>query len=353
MFLPDKIPGSRQVKPIGDPYAKICIIGDFTDNFDLAAGRPFAGPAGSVLESCLHQAGLIRAETYLTNVIKTTPTGKIKHASTGANAEFCTIGGNGKVNFTEAGMRQVAALREELQSVHANVYVTAGAAAFAALCGGRKLTKFRGYVRDSAGFARKPGGAELKVIPTFSPAETIRGMYINRTVIAIDLGKAKIESVFPEIRRPHRQLVYQYDSMEEALSWLEVLEKAPVLAFDIEVVNYEVACISFSNSRDLGVVIPITDRWTEEEELYIWRGIQRLLGNPETIKVAQNGIFDIHFLLTRIGVEVRGPLHDTMIGHSVMFPELPKGLGFLGSIYCGAQAEWKSTVKFDDVKGDS
>ncbi len=42
-----------------------------------------------------------------------------------------------------------------------------------------------------------------------------------------------------------------------------------------------------------------------------------------------------------------------MIGHSVMFPEFPKGLDFLGSLYCGSQAYWKDAVKFDNIKGES
>ena len=61
-------------------------------------------------------------------------------------------------------------------------------------------------------------------------------------------------------------------------------------------------------------------------------------------------MFDIPFLLTRAGVDVRGPIHDTMVGHSVLYPELQKGLGFLGSIYCGAQEYWKDTVKFKNIK---
>jgi len=36
-----------------------------------------------------------------------------------------------------------------------------------------------------------------------------------------------------------------------------------------------------------------------------------------------------------------------------MYPELPKGLGFLGSIYCGSQEYWKDMVKFDDIKDNS
>ena len=78
-----------------------------------------------------------------------------------------------------------------------------------------------------------------------------------------------------------------------------------------------------------------------------------MLGNPDSKKVVQNGMFDIHFLLTRCGVVVRGEIHDTMVAHSVMYPELPKGLDFLGSIYCGSQEYWKDSVKFENIKGES
>jgi DNA polymerase-1 len=143
------------------------------------------------------------------------------------------------------------------------------------------------------------------------------------------------------------------------MQWLDYYSNVPLLCFDIEVINYEVSCISFSASKDVACVVPIgptynrPNGWTELEELEIWRGIQRVLGNPESEKIVQNGMFDIHFLLTRCGVEVRGRIHDTMVAHSVMYPELPKGLDFLGSIYCGAQEYWKDSVKFENIKGES
>jgi hypothetical protein len=88
-----------------------------------------------------------------------------------------------------------------------------------------------------------------------------------------------------------------------------------------------------------------------EEEIAIWRKIQQVLGNEKSIKVVQNGLmFDIPFLYEHNGIITRGPIHDTMIAHSVMYPDLPKGLNFLGSIYCGSQEYWKGMVKFKNIK---
>ena len=96
----------------------------------------------------------------------------------------------------------------------------------------------------------------------------------------------------------------------------------------------------------------VRKRTALNEEAEIWRGIQRVLGT-ESEKVYQNGIFDSWYLYSRYGLITRGTVSDTMIAHSVMFPELPKSLAFLGSIYCGSQAYWKDLVKFDELKEEA
>ena len=137
------------------------------------------------------------------------------------------------------------------------------------------------------------------------------------------------------------------------MQWLEYFRGKPVLSVDIEVINFEVSCINLSCDPKIGVVIPLADRWDIDEEMVLWRRLAELLGDPTTIKVLQNSIFDIQFMLSRYGLEIRGEIHDTMVAHSCMYPELPKGLGFLGSIYCGSQQYWKDMVKFDDIKENS
>lgn len=345
-FIPLNTTRQRLVPGVGRDTAKIAIVGDYTNNFDVNALKPFSGPGGSVLESCLHAAGLIRPEVYLTNIFKarTSLTGK------NANMDFFD---EKKKKFTSLGLEHADMLLKELEHVKANVIVAAGVPALMALTNYSSVAKYRGYVVP----AHKLGNRKL--IPTHSPGGTIRGAYTNRHMIVADLRKARLESAFPEIVRPERQIIYDYSSVEEVLQWLDWLYDQPVICFDIEVINYEVSCLSFAAKPDLAIVVPIgttTARpqgWTELEELQIWRGIQKVLGNPKSVKIAQNSIFDMHFLLTRNGVEVRGEIHDTMIGHSVMFPELPKGLDFIGSIYCGSQEYWKDAVKFDNIKGES
>lgn len=343
MFLSVK-PQVRACPPYGSKQSKIAIVGDIASPFDMQSLKPFSGPAGTVLESCLHAAGLISADVYMTNVIKVKSTQKVRQDNKDDNEFF----DGKKGTFKPMGMEWLHSFREEMETVDANVIVALGRPAFAACAGLHSLSKYRGYF-----FPSKDMPKECKVIPSHHPSQSIRGMYTYRHLLVHDLSKAKAEWDSPKLVRPERQLIWEYANVEEALGWLDYFLGQDLLGFDIEVINYEVSCISFSSKPDLAIVIPIADRWREEEELLIWRKISQLLGNPNSTKVVQNGMFDIHFLLMKQGIVVRGPLHDTMIAHSVMYPEFPKGLGFLGSLYCGTSQYWKDTVKFTNIKDES
>lgn len=346
-FMP--APRERLVPGVGKREARIAIVGDYTSPFDDKALKPFTGPAGNVLEACLHAAQIIRGEVYLTNIFKT----KTTFAAKKAGEDFFYKKG-AKRYFTEKGERHAEMLRKELDEVQANVIVCLGDPALAALSEYSSVDKYRGYFVTSTKLRET-----RKLMPAYSPTFAIRGNYTNRHLIVHDLKKAKAESLTRALERPQRQLVYDYSSIEELMQWMEYLEKVPEYSFDIEVVNYEIPCVSFGPSPDLAIVVPIghsdfrPQGWTEDEEFLIWRKLAQILSNPNTTKIIQNAMFDVHFMLSQYGVYIRGEIHDTMIAHSVMFPELPKGLGFLGSLYCGTQEYWKDSVKFDDIKGES
>lgn len=328
----------RIVPGVGSQQAKIAIVGEAPGAYEDSQLKPFVGPAGSVLEQCLHAAGLIRGEVYLTNVVKVRP----------PKNDIAPYFSPTKGTFSADGYKWVQELREELNSHGANVIVACGATALAALTGVHKIMKFRGYVMESQGLEQA-----RKVIPCIHPAAALRGQYILRHLIVEDLKKAKSQAGTRELVRPARQLVYDFGNAGEVLEWLDYFAAQPLVCFDIEVLNFELACISFSSDPAIAVSVPLAGRWSESDEALIWRGLQKVLGNPEIVKVGQNLIFDIQFLLSRCGIEVRGPVHDTMIAHHILYPELPKGLGFLGSLYCGAQRYWKDAVKFQNIKEES
>lgn len=351
-FMPNMRTSARVVNGVGSKESRIAIVGGITTAFDEMAGLPFQGSAGGVIEQCLHQAGLIRGECYMTHLFKQRSGSKYRYGDPRGPVPEWFDEGKGK--FTAAGLEWVRRLREELDATEARVVVACGKAASVALTGLTKIGDRRGYVFPSVGLSQP-----RKIIPTQDPGKADRGNFTYRYMIVSDLVKAKQNQKSYSLDRPERQIICDFANVEECLQWLQYFEEnTKPLSVDTEVLHYELASIQFSCDPSIGVFIPIADRWTEDEEVLIWRAVQRVLNTP-TKKVMQNGIFDIHYLFTKCGLTVNegAPpetyLEDTMVGHSVMYPELPKGLGFLGSLYCGNQEYWKDKADFDNIKGES
>ena len=54
----------------GDPGARLALVGEQPGDQEDRTGEPFVGPAGGVLDRALEEAGVPRAEVYLTNAVK-------------------------------------------------------------------------------------------------------------------------------------------------------------------------------------------------------------------------------------------------------------------------------------------
>jgi len=57
----------------GSHYAKVMFIGEAPGKNEALQGRPFCGAAGKILDELLAEAGLKRAEVYITNIVKDRP----------------------------------------------------------------------------------------------------------------------------------------------------------------------------------------------------------------------------------------------------------------------------------------
>ena len=197
----------------------------------------------------------------------------------------------------------------------------------------------------------------LKCLPTYHPAGVIYQWNLRGTVVA-DLMKAQNEARSPDVVRPERsiQVAPDIDDLEEMTGM--ILENAKILAPDIETLNGQIRCIGFAWTRSDALVVPFINSlsgahyWFDEAtELRAWNCVRRLLESPIP-KVFQNGLFDLQYL-TRAGINVRNCQHDTMLLHHVLYPELPKGLGFLGSIYTNQPDAWKLMRKHgEELKRD-
>jgi uracil-DNA glycosylase len=62
--------GTQTVFGQGPRRAELMIVGEQPGNDEDLSGRPFVGPAGKLLDRALKDAGIDRADVYLTNVVK-------------------------------------------------------------------------------------------------------------------------------------------------------------------------------------------------------------------------------------------------------------------------------------------
>ncbi|MGC9515541.1 uracil-DNA glycosylase [Methanocrinis sp.] len=64
---------TKAVPGEGPDRADILLVGEAPGRDEDLAGRPFVGRAGSVLDSCLNDAGIERSRVFITNVVKCRP----------------------------------------------------------------------------------------------------------------------------------------------------------------------------------------------------------------------------------------------------------------------------------------
>lgn len=243
-------------------------------------------------------------------------------------------------------------LRDEINLVKPNVIVALGNVALAAVCGVSGIGRVRGTLHKST----LVDG--IKVIPTYHPAAILR-QYDNRAVVVVDLMKAAAESAFPEFRFL-RRILYLEPTVSDLFQWKERLLQADMLAFDIETkpALRQITCIGFAPSPTEAYVIPFWDRrkpgghyWSASDEVIAWKVIKEIL-ESNIPKLAQNGLYDVQWCHS-YNWYVRRFVQDTMILHHSLYPSIPKGLDFLGSLYANERAWKKYRPRGGEEKDDA
>lgn len=325
----------------------IAIVGEAWGEQEERARAPFVGAAGYELTRMLDEAGIRRADCFLTNVFNLRPERNDIETLCVTKSDPAALKGmpplkNGKY-IPERLRGELVRLRGELSDVRANVTIALGNTAAWALLHNTGISKIRGTVTASITGA--------KILPTYHPAAVLRDWSL-RPVTVIDLAKARRESLFPDIRRP-KSWVYWPETLQDMEDFYnEYLIKAANISFDIETSGNQITCIGFAPDTERALVIPFVDNrntdgesrgsyWRSlRDESAAWGFVRRVLDLP-CPKFGQNTLYDIHFLWRSYGIAVRNYTDDTMLLHHALQPESNKGLGFLGSVYTD-RSSWKT-----------
>lgn len=235
-------------------------------------------------------------------------------------------------------------LYSEISILSPNLVIALGATALWALTGLNSIGTYRGTMFQWKG---------IKILPTFHPA-SILYMYKNYATVMADLMKAKREAEYPELISKDRR-VFVASSLADVLDIKSRCLKSDLIAFDIETKRRQITCIGFSPSPDRAYVIPFvkedwTSYWPRDVEIAVWKCIEEIL-TSDVPKVGQNGVYDMQYLWKIMGIRTINYQDDTMLLHHALQPELPKGLGWLASVYTDAPS-WKQLRKVDTLKKD-
>lgn len=338
------------IQSVGPKNSKLVLIGEAPGAQEELAGVPFVGYSGQELDRMLLEAGILRRECYLTNVLWTRPPGNkfdamlVKKADLPAGYNLPPVS-QGRYLPSEF-VPELDRLYDELRTVKPNLIVALGAKALWACTGKSSIGALRGAICET------PYG---KLLATYHPAAMLRDWSL-RPIIVADLMKASHEREFPEIIRPTR-FVIKDPTLDEIQEYYSQAKEKPLMSVDIETKNHRVTSIGFAISKVEALHIPFykphpTDPhyWpTPQQEAAAWRWVGKFLILPSR-KIFQNGLYDLQHLF-RMGFRVVNPAEDTMLMHHALYPELPKSLGFMGSIYTN-EAPWKLMRKGQEEKAN-
>ena len=138
------------------------------------------------------------------------------------------------------------------------------------------------------------------------------------------------------------------DTEEKRYEFLQIIKTKEIFSLDTETTDVdpmkaELVGMSFSYAENQAFYVPIPAN--REDAQKIVNEFKEVLENEKTIKVGQNIKYDM-LVLANYGIDVKGPMFDTMIAHYVLQPELRHNMDYLAEIYLHYR-----TIPIEDLIG--
>lgn len=147
-----------------------------------------------------------------------------------------------------------------------------------------------------------------------------------------------VDDAPPSYRRTIANTVHDYrlvDTPELRRSLIHFLSLQEQFCFDTETtsidpIEAELVGLAFAYRAGEGFFVPVPANQTEAQALV--DEFKPLLENEAIGKIAQNLKYDL-IVLKKYGVEVRGPLYDTMLAHYLIEPEKRHNMDYMAVAY--------------------
>lgn len=170
-------------------------------------------------------------------------------------------------------------------------------------------------------------GADTGQLSMFAAAEAVSNAAETTTEPAEELPVETIHSTLHDY--------HLMDTAEKRQQLIDYLKKQKEFCFDTETTSVdafeaELVGMSFSYYPTEGYYVPVPD--DVEGAKAIVAEFKEVLEDKEIIKIAHNIKYDI-LVLRNYGVEVSGPLFDTMLAHFLVEPDTRHGMDFMAENY--------------------
>lgn len=343
----------------GNPRARIMVVGEHPGEEDIRKGAPFSGGSGQELDRMLAEAGINREDCFFTNVCRYQPprneAKRWLYTKTDAKRMGIELY---RGRYPDRRILEgIEELDREIAEVRPNVIVALGNLPLWVLGDKSGVTKWRGSILYDQ-------RRQVKFIPIISPASVLRE-WKWRSATVNDLRRVAAESASPEYAFPDYTFCVRPTYMDAAGCMARLIGYANrgslPLAVDIETRGGQIACIGIAWTHRDAICIPImsgvkrTDDgsfsyWSYEEECRLVSLLRKLLHHHNVEIAGQNFLYDIQYLLLQWGITMDRVKHDTMVAHHTCFPDMPKGLHYLSSLYCSFHEYWKDEGKNFDIE---
>lgn len=172
-------------------------------------------------------------------------------------------------------------------------------------------------------------------------SDSFQGSLFGDEAIATVTEKVTIEKV------DHNYILLENSS--DIKEFAGKVNKLREFCFDSETTSInpldaELVALTFSWEKGSGYLIHFPE--SQKETKVILEIVRPLFENHETLKIGQNMKFDIQ-VLANYGIEVNGPLFDTMIAHYLLEPDMRHNMNLLSESYLGY-----SPIHIESLIGD-
>lgn len=318
----------------GNVNADVAIVGELPTLRELDTTMPMVGSGGEVIWNNLRKV----TDAYNTKNGTSIRLGR-NHVYTTLVSKQTVPLIKGKRTIDGKKLQQWKALLqwELAQLPNLKYIIVCGEYALQAITGQKSIGNWRGSIVDGEVLSTVDGVEYQKSVKVMCCHNPSYVAHVNMFEPIFRLDMNKFIKLYTDAFEPHHVDVSLINpTPDEAMNYcVKLIDEQLPVAYDIETMGNETACIGLSNDAHGGMCINFrgydNHRWSTSDERDVRRSIMQVFNNSKL--VAQNGNFDSYWLWYKDAMRTKPAWFDTMLAHHLLFSTLPHGLGFLTTQY--------------------